>query len=82
MAKAAGVSGIVVVRIKIDESGRVISAGAISGHPLLKGSAVQAAYGARFSPSYLNNQPVKVAGTVRYNFQNDGSVYVDGVINR
>jgi TonB family protein len=82
VAKAARASGIVVVQVTIDESGRVVSASAISGHPLLRASAVQAAYGARFSPTYLNNQPVKVTGTIRYNFQNDGSVYVDGVINR
>jgi len=69
IAKAARASGTVVVQVTIDESGKVISATAISGHPLLKAAAQQAAYGARFSPTMLSGQPVKVTGTINYNFQ-------------
>lgn len=68
IAKAAKASGTVVVQVTIDESGKVVSASAISGHPLLKAAAVQAAYGARFSPTLLSGQPVKVTGTINYNF--------------
>lgn len=68
MAKAARASGTVVVQVTIDETGKVISARAISGHPLLQAAAVQAAYGARFSPTQLSGQPVKVTGTISYNF--------------
>lgn len=68
IAKAARASGTVVVQVTIDESGRVISARAISGHPLLQASAVQAAYGARFSPTQLSGQAVKVTGTISYNY--------------
>jgi protein TonB len=68
IARAAKASGTVVVQVTIDESGRVISASAVSGHPLLKAAAVQAAYGARFSPTMLSGQPVKVTGTINYNF--------------
>lgn len=68
IARAAKASGTVVVQVTIDESGRVVSASAISGHPLLKAAAVQAAYGARFSPTLLSGQPVKVTGTINYNF--------------
>ena len=68
IARAAHASGIVVVQVTVDENGRVISANAVSGHPLLKASAVQAAYEARFSPTYLSGQPVKVTGTISYNF--------------
>jgi protein TonB len=68
VAKAARASGTVVVQITVDESGRVISAAAVSGHPLLRQAAVQAAYGARFSPTLLSGQPVKVTGTITYNF--------------
>ena len=53
IAKAAHASGTVVVQVTIDESGKVISAHAVSGHPLLQASAVQAAYGARFAPNKL-----------------------------
>ena len=68
IARAAKASGTVVVQVTIDESGRVVSASAVSGHPLLKAAAVQAAYGARFSPTMLSGQPVKVTGTINYNF--------------
>jgi TonB family protein len=61
-------SGRVVVQVTIDESGKVISARAISGHPLLQAAAVQAAYGARFSPTQLSGQPVKVTGAINYKF--------------
>lgn len=68
IARSARASGMVVVQVTIDESGKVISARAISGHPLLQAAAVQAAYGARFSPTQLSGQPVKVTGTISYNF--------------
>jgi protein TonB len=68
VAKAARASGTVVVQITVDESGKVISAAAVSGHPLLRQAAVQAAYQARFSPTLLSGQPVKVTGTITYNF--------------
>jgi TonB family protein len=68
IAKAARASGTVVVQVTIDEEGNVISATAISGHPLLKAAAVQAANGAKFSPTTLQGQPVKVIGTINYNF--------------
>jgi TonB family protein len=57
------------VQVTIDETGKVISARAISGHPLLQAAATQAAYSARFSPTQLSGQPVKVTGTINYNFQ-------------
>ncbi|MDX6693906.1 MAG: periplasmic protein TonB [Blastocatellia bacterium] len=68
VARAANASGAVIVQITIDETGKVISARAVSGHPLLQASAVQAAYQARFSPTQLSGQPVKVTGTLSYNF--------------
>ncbi|MBV9928819.1 MAG: energy transducer TonB [Acidobacteria bacterium] len=68
IAKAAGVQGTVAVQIVIDEQGKVISAKAASGHPLLLNAAVQAAYRARFTPTILGGQPVKVTGSITYNF--------------
>jgi len=52
----------------LDENGNVISAHAVSGHPLLQAVAVAAARGARFSPTKLSGQPVKVTGVITYNF--------------
>jgi len=52
----------------IDESGNIIQATAVSGHPLLKSSAVDAARKAKFVPTMLNGQPVKVSGMLTYAF--------------
>jgi TonB family protein len=68
IARAAHASGTVIVQVTIDESGKVASARAVGGHPLLQQAAVQAAYGARFSPTLLSGQPVKVTGVITYNF--------------
>jgi protein TonB len=68
IAKAARASGTVTVAVTVDESGKVISARAQGGHPLLQQAAVQAAYQARFSPTLLSGQPVKVNGVITYNF--------------
>lgn len=68
IAKAARASGTVTVQVTIDETGKVISARAVGGHPLLQQAAVQAAYGARFAPTQLSGQPVKVTGVITYNF--------------
>jgi TonB family protein len=68
LAKRAHVSGIVTVQILLDEQGRVISARATNGHPLLTGAAERAASQTRFSPTYLSNQPVKVTGVITFKF--------------
>jgi len=67
-ALAVKAEGTVVVQITIDESGMVISAEAVSGHPLLRAAAVDAARLATFAPTRLSGQPVKVSGVVTYNF--------------
>ncbi|HYL99968.1 MAG TPA: TonB family protein, partial [Blastocatellia bacterium] len=71
LAKAAKVSGTVVVEITIDEEGKVIAAHPLSGHPLLKDAAVAAAQGWVFKPTLLQGTPVKVIGTITFNFTMD-----------
>jgi TonB family protein len=68
IAKAARAQGTVVVQVVVDEEGNVISASAASGHPLLQPAAIAAARQAKFAPYKLNGQPVKVTGTLTYNF--------------
>ena len=68
LARAARVSGSVVVEVTVDESGNVMSARAVSGHPLLKDAAVAAARGWKFTPTQLSGVPVKVIGTITFNF--------------
>lgn len=67
-ARIARVQGPVTVQIVVDEQGRVISSKATGGHPLLRPAAEQAAYQARFTPTLLGGQPVKVTGVMTYNF--------------
>jgi TonB family protein len=68
IARAAHTSGSVVVQVKVDECGNVVSAKAISGPPLLQQAAVEAAYAWRFTPTLLAGEPVKVTGTITFNF--------------
>ena len=67
-ARAVRAAGAVNVQVTIDESGNVISASAVSGHPLLRAAAVQAARSSKFSPTMLSGQAVKVTGVIVYNF--------------
>lgn len=60
--------GTVAVQIVVDEQGRVVSAKATSGPPLLLLAAERAALQARFTPTMLNGQPVKISGVITYNF--------------
>ena len=68
IARAAHASGTVIVQVLIDEDGKVTEAHAISGHPLLRESAENAARNARFAPTQLSGQPVKVTGVITYQF--------------
>lgn len=68
IAKAAKASGTVVVKVLVDENGNVVSASAISGHPLLQAAAVAAARGAKFPPTKLNGEPAKLSGVLNYVF--------------
>ena len=67
-AKAVRAGGEVKVQVTIDENGNVISASAVSGHPLLRNVAESAARSSKFSPTQLSGQPVKVTGVIIYNF--------------
>ena len=68
-AISLNIQGSVDVQVTIDETGKVVSAKAVNGHPLLRGPAEKAAYSARFSPTKLSDVPVKVTGVIVYNFK-------------
>jgi TonB family protein len=68
IARAARASGEVTVEVTVDEIGRVVSAHAVSGHPLLQAAALDAARRATFTPTRLEGEPVKVDGVLVYNF--------------
>lgn len=67
-AAAVRASGAVNVQVTIDENGTIISAAAVSGHPLLRPAAEKAALASKFAPTLLEGQPVQVTGIIVYNF--------------
>lgn len=68
IAKAARAQGAVQVQVTISENGRVMGAQVISGHPLLREAALQAARQWVFKPTELSGVPVKVQGVLTFNF--------------
>lgn len=67
-ARAVKATGAVNVQVEIDEQGKVISATAVSGHPLLRQAAEKAARESSFAPTLLSGNPVKVSGILVFNF--------------
>ncbi|HYL99689.1 MAG TPA: TonB family protein, partial [Blastocatellia bacterium] len=68
LARAAHISGTVVVRVVVDEGGNPISAWAMTGHPLLTYPATVAARGWRFTPIRLAGVPVQMTGPIVFDF--------------
>ncbi|HEX3560668.1 MAG TPA: TonB family protein [Pyrinomonadaceae bacterium] len=67
-ARRMHTSGTVEVEVVIDMNGKVISAKAVKGPSLLMLAAEQAAKQAKFTPTLLSGQPVKISGIITYNF--------------
>ncbi len=67
-AQNVGAAGAVAVQVTVDETGNVIEARAVSGHPLLQQASVTAAQLAKFSPTSLMGEPVRVTGVIIFNF--------------
>ena len=67
-ARALGASGTVNVQVTIDEIGKVITAAAISGHPLLRKAAEEAAMQAEFKPFMRRGKAVRAVGVLSYDF--------------
>jgi TonB family protein len=67
-ARRLRTAGLVTVEVVVDETGKVIAAQATSGPAVFRDVAIQAAMKARFSPTKLSGQPVKVSGSINYKF--------------
>jgi protein TonB len=65
---AGEATGVVLVQVLIDEQGSVVDAKAVSGPQHLQAAAVNAARLARFTPTMLLGEPVRVSGTLSYSF--------------
>jgi Ca-activated chloride channel family protein len=75
-AKAAKALGEVAVDVKLDLEGTVVSAKAVSGEPSLREAAEAAAMLSKFAPVFAATQPVRVSGTILYNFKDEKSTEI------
>ncbi|HWC76768.1 MAG TPA: energy transducer TonB, partial [Blastocatellia bacterium] len=58
----------VVVEVSTDEDGKVVSVRAVSGAAELRGASEEAARQWEFTPTTLSKIPVRVIGTITFNF--------------
>ena len=65
---AGEATGVVLVQVLVDEQGSVVDARPVSGPQHLHAAAVNAARLARFNPTLLMGEPVRVSGTLSYSF--------------
>ena len=68
IAKARGITGPAVVQVTVGKDGKPHDPKFISGQPIFKDAATQAAMGYVFKPAKLNGQPIEQATTIRLNF--------------
>jgi TonB family protein len=69
-AKDKNIQGRVEVQLLINEDGEVIFANPLSGPEELWAECVMAAVAARFKPTTLSGEPVKITGRVIFDFKN------------
>jgi TonB family protein len=67
-AREAGVQGVVILEVVIDEMGNVSTAGVLRSVELLDQAALEAVRQWQFTPTLLNGLPVPVVMTVTINF--------------
>lgn len=67
-ARSIHASGVVMVQLLIDISGKVVDAKVVCGQSVFAKSSLDAAYRARFTPTKLSGMPVEVNGIIVYHF--------------
>lgn len=67
-AKSARITGSVIMKVTVDEAGKVLAVDTLCGHPLLAKGAEESIRRARYTPTLVGGKPVKVIGIARYNF--------------
>ncbi len=68
LALKARIQGVVLLRVTVDEEGKVSDIKVISGHPLLIPAAVTAVSHWKYKPTIFNGHPWPVIATVAVNF--------------
>jgi protein TonB len=72
IARAARVSGAVVIKATIGKDGTMTGLQVVSGHPMLVQSALEAVKQWRYKPWVLNGEPVEVETLITVNFNLSG----------
>lgn len=67
-AKRIGAQGVVLVKIVVDETGRVSDAQAVCGYDVLRTPSIEAVRRWRFTPTLLSGMPVRASGVVTVNY--------------
>jgi len=67
-AQAAGLTGVVIAEIVVDETGQVANAHLVQQIPLLEDAALAAVRQWKFNPAIVDGRPVPVRMTVSVNF--------------
>jgi TonB family protein len=73
--RQARIEGLVLVDILVDEKGQVACAQLISGHPLVAGSAIDAAKDWTFRPKKQRGRAVSFYGHLRFHFSTGPTFY-------
>ncbi len=68
MAIRAGIQGVVIIQVAVDESGRVADVRVVSGNPILAAAARTAVEQWVYSPTSVDGRPISIIGTVSVNF--------------
>ena len=72
-ARILGEAGVVVVKVMIDENGKVASAvDMCQAPPNIRAAAIYAASKARFTPTQISGKPTAVTGVITYRFIKGG----------
>jgi TonB family protein len=69
IARSAGITGVVILEVVIDEQGLVREAKVLRSIPLLDQAALDAVRQWEYTPTLLNGQPVSLVMTVTVNFR-------------
>jgi protein TonB len=68
LARAARVTGVVLLNATISKEGTIKDLRVISGHALLNDAAIEAVKQWRYKPQTLNGQAIEVITTITVNF--------------
>ncbi len=68
LARSARIQGQVVLQAVIGKDGTIQNLRAVSGHPMLTPSAIEAVKQWRYKPYFLNGEPVEVDTQITVNF--------------